>query len=233
MNQIAQNYLTLKDGIHRIAIAAGRNPNDITLLPVTKGVSNENILEVYKLGNHSFGENRLQEALEKIPQLPGDIDWQLIGTLQSNKVVKALQFFSLIHSLDSLELAKKISSVSIKLSITARVLLQVNTSGELSKHGMSAEDWRRHLDELNQLDNIQIEGLMTIAPYIEDEKVIRSCFSSLRRLKDEFKGKIKDSKNFSHLSMGMSHDYRIAIEEGATILRIGTAIFGERVDNST
>lgn len=148
--------------------------------------------------------------------------------MQSNKAAKAVSSFQLIHSVDTPALARKISQAGEARGFGTSILLQVNTSGEASKHGLSDEGWEAALPEMNQLPFLKIEGLMTMAPLTEDQTVIRTCFRNLRELRDQWSTRMKDPAAFKHLSMGMSHDYLIAIEEGATLLRIGTAIFGER-----
>lgn len=198
---------------------SNRDPSDVTLIAVTKYAALEALQEAYEQGLRAFGESRIPTALDKIAQLPSDIAWHFIGHLQSNKVAKAIGHFALIHSIDSLDLAKKISSASVHQNCTTAILLQVNTSGETSKQGFTADTCRGHFAELSQLPGITVQGLMTMAPLTDDEKVIRTCFSRLRSLRDELK--------LRHLSMGMSHDFPIAIEEGATLLRIGSALFGK------
>lgn len=211
------HYKRIWDDIYETAQACGRDPQEITLVAVSKGYSWANAENAYTSGCRDFGENRLQEALPKIAAAPTDIRWHLIGTLQKNKVAKAIKNFSLIHSVDTFPLAMKISECSRERGVVTPILLQVNTSGEATKHGLSEEQWQPHVEALVHLPAIRIEGLMTIAPFVEDEKSIRSCFARLRQMRDRY--------GFRHLSMGMSHDYRIAIQEGATLLRIGTAIF--------
>lgn len=190
------------------------------MIAVSKTYSVDAVREVYGAGCRDFGESRVQEALPKIELGASDLRWHLIGTLQANKVRKVVGKFCLIHAVDSLELARKISSCSQEMGIESQVLLQVNTSGETSKRGLSAGQWEPHLNEVMALPNLQVEGLMTMAPLTEDEQVVRECFRRLRQFRDQLR--------LRHLSMGMSHDYPIAIEEGATLLRIGTVIFGER-----
>ncbi|HEY4832936.1 MAG TPA: YggS family pyridoxal phosphate-dependent enzyme [Waddliaceae bacterium] len=218
-------YLEIKEKIAEIARQNGREANEITLVAVSKGHSQEKITSVYQKGCHDFGENRVQEALRKIPSVPSDIHWHFIGTLQRNKVNKIIGKFKLIHSIDSFELAQKISQSSLEKGLITPMLLQVNTSGETSKHGLRGDSWLHYFEELLKLPAISIEGLMTIAPYVENKKIIRSCFSDLRKWRDAFASIAGRRCSLHHLSMGMSYDYRIAIEEGATILRIGAAIF--------
>lgn len=218
-------YQQVLDQIHETARKCGRDPKDIRLIAVTKNQPIESMAEVYQKGCRDFGESRVQEALPKIPLLPSDCRWHFIGTLQSNKVSKVLSPFCLIHSVDTLELARRISYLSEKLQQTTSILLEVNTSLEPSKHGLKAKDWKAHLDEINALTNIKVEGLMTMAPLIEDESIIRGCFKELYDLREGWGKWMKEPEAFRHLSMGMSQDYQIAIEEGATLLRVGTAIF--------
>lgn len=221
------NYLRVKQRVAEIARNCGRDPNDILIVTVSKGHLWEETYSAYAAGCRHFGESRIQEALEKIPEAPQDVHWHLIGTLQSNKVSKAIGKFTLIHSIDTFELALKISQASQKAQIATSILLQVNTSGEKAKYGLSAEAWIPHLEKLVELPGIKLEGLMTIAPFVEDQDCIRQCFAKLRDARNEFQKRVEPKAVLKHLSMGMSHDYAIAIAEGATILRIGTAIYSE------
>lgn len=216
-------YLFVINQAADLAMQCGRDPKDILIVAVSKGVSLESIEQAILAGALHFGESRVQEALEKIAKLTPALHWHLIGSLQLNKVRKAVSLFSLIHSVDSLELAKKISDCSEEMGKKTAVLLQVNTSGEKSKHGFAPGECQRLFEQLTCLPGIEVSGLMTMAPFVGDQNVIRHCFSSLRALKDKLS--LSAPNTFKHLSMGMSHDYPIAIEEGATILRIGSAIF--------
>lgn len=216
-------YLQIRDDIRNCAVKCGRNPEEIRLVVVTKNHPLEEALIAYDAGCRDFGENRVQEALDKFENAPADIRWHLIGTLQKKKVSKVIGKFALIHSIDSFELAEKISQASLNAGTTTNILLQVNVSGELSKHGLSIEDWRLYVDKLFALPSLRIEGLMTMAPLTDDKELIRYTFSRLRHFRDEVQRIFGIA--LPHLSMGMSHDYEIAIEEGATLLRIGTAIF--------
>lgn len=211
-------YVEIKQKIADYAAYYGRNPSEINLIAVSKGRSWEEIYPLYAAGQRDFGESRQQEADSKIHKAPDDIHWHFIGTLQPNKVRKVIGKF-LIHSVDSPHLAKKISACSQEASIVCQMLLQVNVSGEASKHGLSIEDWKSHLEEVMQLPSICIKGLMTMAPHDADEKIARNCFSKLRTFRDEL------GINLPYLSMGMSRDYPWAIAEGATHLRIGSALF--------
>jgi len=213
-------YQETLDDIRVHAQKIGRNPDDITLVAVTKNHPLEAVLELYCAGCRHFGENRLQEALPKIAGAPTDIQWHFIGTLQKNKVGKVLDNFSWIHSVDTPDLAKEISK---RAQEKTSILLQVNTSGEASKHGLSPQKWKDTVQEIFQLPNLDIKGLMTMAPYTDDIETIRHCFSGLRQFRDELEADLGGA--LPHLSMGMSRDYRIAIEEGATLLRVGSVIF--------
>jgi PLP dependent protein len=176
-------------------------------------------MEAYQVGCRDFAESRVNDALKKMETLPADIRWHFIGKLQKNKVSKAIGRFCLIHSVDSRELAEKISVASLNQNLVTKILLQVNTSKEESKSGLSSEEWKQHLDYLFTLQGVEIQGLMTIAPLTMNEWRIRQTFSYLRLLRDEI------GRDLPILSMGMSHDFHIAIQEGSTLVRIGSKIF--------
>lgn len=212
-----ERYERLQNQIALCAKKAGRSRADITLLCATKDRSLDQIRMAYEAGVREMGESRVQEALPKIEQLPNDIRWHWIGTLQGNKVNKVVGVVDWIHAVDTPSLAKKISEASQKKGVITHILLQVNTSGEKTKHGWSIEEWRPHVGYVRSLPNVVLEGLMTMAPLNESHEVIRICFSRLRAFAKELR--------LTHLSMGMSHDYHIAIEEGATFLRIGSLLF--------
>lgn len=219
------NYSTLKLKVFSQAMSCGRNPADITIIAVSKGHPWDQIEPIYMQGCRDFGESRFIEAIEKKNSASQDIEWHLIGTLQSNKVTKVVGEFSLIHSVDQSALLAKISQVSEFRELETSVLLQVNTSGEISKHGLSIDEWRKELELLVDMPGICICGLMTMAPVTSDEQVIRQAFRDLRLFRDELREKYGEIHSFHHLSMGMSNDYLIAIEEGATLLRIGSLLF--------
>ena len=225
---VAENLFQIQKEIEDIAQKCGRDPAEITLVAVTKGHPLEHVLPAYEAGCRDFGENRIQEALSKIPHSPQDLQWHLIGTLQKNKVRKIIGKFVLIHSVDSIDLAKKISECSQEGDVVTSVLLQANTSGEKAKHGLRPEEWKNNFEEVLQLPGISVKGLMTMAPFVSDESIVRRCFANLRELREDLQKIAGGEIILPHLSMGMTHDYSLAIEEGATILRIGTAIFGER-----
>lgn len=220
----SEKYLRLLQNIDEMTHRAGRK-DKITLLVVTKGHPWTDVEPVYQAGGRHFGENRLQEAFPKMSEAPAECHWHFIGTLQKNKVRKVVDSFTLIHSVDHFELVEKISQASLEEGVVTSILLQVNTSGELSKHGLSEQGWEKHVEALLTLPAVRIEGLMTMAPLTEDETKIRDCFADLRKMRDRLQPHFRPHHPFQQLSMGMSHDYPIAIEEGATLLRIGSAIF--------
>ncbi|MCH9626618.1 MAG: Pyridoxal phosphate homeostasis protein [Chlamydiales bacterium] len=200
---------------------------EVTLVVVSKGRSVAEMLEVYKAGARDFGENRVQEALEKKEQMPADVRWHFIGKLQSKKINKVIGQFSLIHSVDSVELARKISRSSLNKGVRTSLLLEANTSGEASKSGLPPEEWEAVFPDLLNLEGIEVKGLMTMAPLTDNESSVRASFTRLRLLRDRLQQSVGTRADLSTLSMGMSSDYSIAIEEGATLVRIGTAIFDE------
>ncbi|MFH1447797.1 MAG: YggS family pyridoxal phosphate-dependent enzyme [Candidatus Micrarchaeota archaeon] len=198
-------------------ISALKADGEPKLIVVTKNRTPETILSCYKLGLRDFGENRIQEAMKKIEHLPRDINWHFIGHLQSNKAKDVVGKFVLIHSVDSLKLLEKIDGKAKELGITQDVLLEVNVSGEKSKYGFKQSEVSGVMRKAKALDNTKVIGLMTMAPYGATTEGLHLIFGSLRRLSDEL--------GLEELSMGMSDDFEVAIEEGATILRIGRAIF--------
>ena len=216
--------------ISRSALRAGRNPEEVRLLVVTKTVGLQAIREAVESGVRLFGENRVQEAKKKILSdeirtIPEKLEWHLIGHLQKNKAKDAVQFFDLIHSVDSIELAEELDRQAEKIGKTQRVLVQVKLSDEETKSGVAEEGLHHLLERIMQLKHLQLEGLMTIPPYRENVRDVMPYFRRLRELRDEAE---KSGFRLPELSMGMSHDYEAAIEAGATMVRIGTAIFGER-----
>jgi PLP dependent protein len=221
----AERYLKILECVGQLAVASGRDASEITVLAVSKKQPIEKMMKVYDAGCRDFGESRVQESLDKLPQLPEDARVHLIGTLQKNKVRQSIGHYSLVHSVDSFSLAEKLSAESLCANLATPVLIQVNTSGEETKHGLSEQGWRPLLESLFTLKGIALKGLMTMAPLTSDEKVIRHCFSSLRKIRDEWRRIADDPILLQHLSMGMSSDFPIAIQEGATLLRIGRAIF--------
>lgn len=216
-------YLSVLQRVQQATLRAGRKIDDVLLIGVTKGHPVQDIQKLYHQGLRNFGESKVQEALPKIDHIATDARWHLIGSLQKNKVIKVVGKFVWIHSVDSFELAEKISSVSASKGVISNVLLEVNTSGEKSKHGLSCEEWRTKMEGVLKLPSLQVGGFMTMAPLTDDLKVIRKTFSSLRVFRDEVNKEFR--VGLPHLSMGMSHDFEIAIEEGATMVRVGSALF--------
>ena len=206
---------------------AGRPAGSTTLLAVSKTFPVSDIMHAYADGQRIFGENRLQEAMEKIPAMPADCVWHLIGPLQRNKVRKALeQGIALIEAVDSRKLAEAISRIAGELGMIAAILLEVNIDGEESKHGFTPEELQQEWDALTSLPNLDIRGLMCIPAPTEDPEGARPAFAALRQLAEQLRA--RGPLPLPELSMGMSHDYAIAVEEGATIVRVGSAIFGKR-----
>ena len=214
---------------HRIAAAcarAGRDPASVTLLAVSKGQPPEVVRAAADLGLTLFGENKVQEAKAKIPLCPGRLRWHLVGHLQSNKARDAVHWFEMIQSLDSLALAAELQKQAEKAAKTVPVLLEVNVAGEATKFGYRPEQLLAELRELNAFPRLEIQGLMTLAPWTPDPEKVRPVFRRLRELKAECEQRL--GAPLAYLSMGMSGDFEVAIEEGATLVRIGTALFGPR-----
>lgn len=205
---------------------SGRDPREIELVAVAKNHTAEEVTTLADSGLTLIGENRLQEAKAKIPLCPGRLRWHFIGHLQKNKVRAALPLFEMIHSVDSTDLAVQINRIAGELALYPRVLLEVNTGGEASKIGFNPDCLASEIEPLLALDRIQIEGLMTIPPPIAEPENSRPYFARLRALRDQIESELH--VRLPHLSMGMSGDFPIAVEEGATFVRVGTALFGPR-----
>ena len=219
-------------GIHaRIEAAcarADRDPSEVGLICVSKTKPAEAVREAYDAGERLFGENKVQEIREKAPVLPSDIRWHMIGHLQTNKVKQVIGHAAMIHGIDSLRLAQAVSKEAVKAGIVMPVLIEVNMAAEESKFGILPEDAAAFAGEILPLPGIRIEGLMTIAPYTENPEENRVYFRSLRKLLVDINAKYSDNLCMHVLSMGMTGDFEVAIEEGATFVRVGTGIFGER-----
>lgn len=207
---------------------AGRRRDEVTLIAVSKTKPAEMIEEVYSTGIRCFGENKVQELSEKYEKLPKDIKWHMIGHLQRNKVKNVVGIADLIHSVDSLRLAEAIDKEAQKKGITAKILIEVNMAKEDSKFGVMPEEALDFVKGVSEFTNIQVQGLMTIAPFVENPQENRKYFSSLRKLSVDISKEKVNNVCMGVLSMGMTNDFEVAIEEGATMVRIGTAIFGER-----
>ncbi len=224
---IPQQLNEIRAAIAAAELRAGRAPGSVTLLAVSKTFPVEDIMQACEAGQRDFGENRLQEAMGKMPALPQDCRWHLIGPLQRNKVRKALeQGFALIEAVDSLKLAECLSRIAGELGVQASILLEVNVDGEASKHGFTPEGLAADWDVLTALPHLDIQGLMCIPAPCENPEEARPAFRRLRALAEELRA--RGPLPLPELSMGMSSDYAVAVEEGSTIVRVGSAIFGRR-----
>ncbi len=228
---IAGNITRVRERITAAAARAGRNDSEVTLVVVTKTRTPEEITAAFEGGVRHFGENRVEEAEAKFPQLDlPDTTWHMIGHLQSRKAARALDCFDVVHSVDSVKLARRLDHLSAERGQVARVLVEVNVSGEASKYGLALSD-RKGLEatvaEMARLPHLSVEGLMTVAFITDDPEEVRPVFAQLRALRDELQERYPQSR-WQHLSMGMTDDYEVAVEEGATMVRVGRAIFGPR-----
>ena len=223
---VARNLDELEERIARAAEGAGRSPSDIRIVAVSKTVDADHVREAYEWGQRAFGENRVQELTRKAPLLPEDCEWHMIGHLQRNKVRPALQNAAWIHSADSTALIERIERIAEDEDVTPRILLQLNVSGEESKYGIPPDKAPELLETALNCRRLECRGLMTMAPYECPEKRLHEIFAALRTQRDRL------ARNFdcslAELSMGMSGDFETAIAEGATLVRIGTAVFGNR-----
>jgi len=223
---ISENLARIRQRIAEAAKRAGRDPEDITLICVTKSAALPQLQQAISSGVRDIGENRVTDALLKYSQIETKgVRWHLIGHLQTNKVKKALDVFDTIHSLESLKLAEEIDKRAGTIGKRIDCLIEVNTSGEPSKYGIETEEAESFLKKAALLPNIHIIGLMTMAPFVDDAQLVRPCFLKLRRLRDDLKSAQIPNTDIEELSMGMTQDFEVAIEEGATFVRIGTAIF--------
>ncbi len=226
---IGDNLQNIRESVERCCVRSGRSVSSIKLVAVSKTHTVDSIREAYQAGQRCFGESRLQEALQKIPALPGDIEWHFIGPLQSNKVKPVIRQFSLIHSVDSLELARTIDRRAGQMGKTQDVLLEINIGQESSKHGFDLNDLPDVLKAILALSHLHVRGVMTIPPYSDEPETGRIYYRALRIESRSAWNAFGLDLTHLDLSMGMSHDYEIAIEEGATMIRIGTSIFGSRI----
>ena len=225
---VKENLAQVRENIKRACEKTGRNPEQVTLISVSKTKPVSMLEEAYAAGSRDFGENKVQEIMDKYPQLPEDIRWHMIGHLQRNKVKYIIDKVSLIHSVDSLRLAQEISSQAEKKQVEIDILVEVNVAGEESKFGISREETLKLIAEISILPHIHVQGLMTIAPFVTNPEDNREYFRQIRELAVDIRRKNIDNVNMSVLSMGMTGEYMVAIEEGATMVRVGTGIFGER-----
>lgn len=225
---VAQNISDIRERIAAACKRAGRQPHEVTLIAITKTQPVPVIREAVNAGIKVLGENRVQEAEDKVPNLGAEVSWHLVGHLQTNKVKKALSLFSVIQSVDSLRLAQEIQRHADASKQTVRVFIEVNTSGEATKFGIEPKLAPELAKRIAEFPNLRLAGLMTIGALTAQTEIIRSCFQRLRELRDEISETNAPHNDFLDLSMGMTDDFEIAIEEGSTMVRIGRAIFGER-----
>ena len=226
MNSVAENLKRVREQIMDVALKAGRSADEIELVAITKAHPAEQVREAIDAGQTIFGESRVQEARVKIPELPSNIRWHFVGHLQKNKIRHALPLFELIHSVDSIPLAQDVNRIAEQDGLHPRVLLEVNVAGEGSKFGFFPDKLRAEMEELLALPRLSVLGLMTIPPIAEEAEASRKYFVQLRELRDRLQTEF--DVDLAQLSMGMTQDYTVAVEEGATLVRVGTAIFGER-----
>ena len=225
---VCENYKEVEQRVEAACMRAGRSRKDVTLIAVSKTKPVSMIEELLPLGVTEFGENKVQELTAKAEILPSTLNWHMIGHLQRNKVKYIVDKACLIHSVDSLRLAEEISKEAEKKQVIANILIEVNVAEEESKFGVSTTEVIPLLEKISLLPNIAVHGLMTIAPYVENPEENRWIFQKLKNLSIDIKGKNFDNVTMDVLSMGMTGDYEVAIEEGATHVRVGTGIFGER-----
>jgi pyridoxal phosphate enzyme (YggS family) len=225
---LKENLANVEKNIEQACKNAGRNRNEVTLIAVSKTKPVEMLQEIYDENIRDFGENKVQELCSKMEQLPSDIRWHMIGHLQRNKVKYIVGKVELIHSVDTYRLAEEINIQAKKQNVIVPILVEVNIAHEESKFGISAEDAILLVEEISRLENIRIKGLMTIAPYVENPEDNRLYFRKIKQLSVDITNKNIDNVSMEILSMGMTGDYMVAIEEGATMVRVGTGIFGER-----
>lgn len=229
MSYIKENIENVERKIQAACDRSGRKREDVLLLAVSKTIDVPRIKEAVECGLTSLGENKVQEIMDKYEPMGEGVKWHLIGHLQTNKVKYIIDKVELIHSVDSLKLAEEISKRAKAKGITANILLEINAAGEESKFGLKPEECEKAVREISVLDNIKIRGLMTVAPNVENPEENRIYFKQMKQLLVDINAKKIDNVNMDVLSMGMTGDYEVAIEEGATIVRVGTGIFGARV----
>lgn len=226
MREIADILEEVNGTIAEACRKAGRSPDGVTIVGVTKTHGPEVVREAWEAGIRIFGENKVQEAAWKIPESVSGPDWHLIGHLQRNKVRAALELFSTIHSVDSLRLLEQIERVAEETGHRPEILLEVNVSGEASKDGLPPDQVPEVIEAALNARNVTLTGLMTMAPFAPDPETVRPVFARLREYRDKWESEF--GIGLPRLSMGMTHDYRVAVEEGATWVRLGTVLFGER-----
>ena len=225
---LADKLNLVKKNIRDACNNAGRSPEEVTLIAVSKTKPVEMLKEAYAAGARVFGENKVQEIVDKYDQMPSDVQWHMIGHLQRNKVKYIIDKVSMIHSVDSVRLAETIEKEAAKKDICMPVLIEVNVAEEDSKFGLTTDEVLPFLEEISSHPHLRVMGLMTIAPFVADPEENRAVFQKLKKLSVDIMAKNINNVNMSVLSMGMTNDYQVAVEEGATMVRVGTGIFGER-----
>lgn len=225
---ITENLEQVRKNIDEACRMAGRDPKEVTLIAVSKTKPVSMLKEAYDAGARCFGENKVQEIMDKHPQLPEDIQWHMIGHLQRNKVKYIVDKVSMIHSVDSLRLAQTVEQEAAKHNVCVPVLLEVNVAQEESKFGLKMDEVLPLIETIADFPHIKVQGLMTIAPYVENAEDNRDFFRQLKKLSVDIEAKNINNVSMSVLSMGMTGDYQVAVQEGATMVRVGTGIFGER-----
>lgn len=225
---LKENYDEIRSKIDEACKKTGRDPKEVTLIAVSKTKPNEMIKELYDAGVRDFGENKVQELAKKMEELPDDIKWHQIGHLQRNKVKYILGKTELIHSVDSYRLAEEINIQAKRKGISVDILIELNIGEEDSKFGLDKDDAISFVKQVSELDGLKVKGLMTVAPFVEDPEANREIFKSMKELSNEIAALNIKNVSMDVLSMGMTNDYIVAVEEGATLVRVGTAIFGAR-----
>lgn len=225
---LAENLQQVNANIEKACAAVGRAPSEITLVAVSKTKPVSMLQEAYDAGARVFGENKVQEIMDKYDQLPSDIQWHMIGHLQRNKVKYIIDKVAMIHSVDSLRLAQTIEQEAAKKDLVMPILLEVNVAEEDTKFGLKVEEVLPLLEQISSFSHIQVKGLMTIAPFVKNPEENREVFRTLKKLSVDISAKNINNVTMSVLSMGMTGDYQVAVQEGSTMVRVGTGIFGER-----
>ena len=225
---VAENLAQVQKNINESCSKINRDPNEVTLIAVSKTKPVEMLKEAYDAGARVFGENKVQEIVDKYDQMPSDVKWHMIGHLQRNKVKYIVDKVAMIHSVDSLRLAETIEKEAAKKAVIVPILIEVNVAQEESKFGLKPEEVLPLIEEISDFSHIQIKGLMTIAPYVDNAEENREIFRELKKLSVDIAAKNINNVTMSVLSMGMTGDYMVAVQEGATMVRVGTGIFGAR-----
>jgi len=228
MSDVSENIKRVREVIAEAALKSGRDPSAVRLMAVTKTVDDERILEAIRAGVDIIGENYVQEGKRKIEKLGKDVEWHFVGYLQSNKAKYAVKLFDLIHSVDRISLVRELDRRSGNAGLITKILIEVNLSGEETKSGVQKGEAVALIREAAVLDHLSIHGLMTMPPWFDDPEDARPYFTALRELRDRVREERIGNVRMDELSMGMTGDYRVAVEEGATIVRVGRGIFGER-----